>query len=93
VRRQKQGIIFPIIIATIMLFIIITAFFIFTPLLSGFFNVVSGFTNDLGIPALTTFILPFMQGQFLIWMSGIAIFVITVIAYVILAARQDEIIE
>jgi len=92
-KRAKQGIIYPIIMASIMFFIILVMFFVFTPFLSGSLNFVGSFVNTLNNPSLTAFIFPYMQGWMLIWMGGIAALIITVLLYLGFSANRDEPIE
>lgn len=91
--KSRQGIIFPILMATIMFFIILTMFFIFTPFLSGALNFVGSFVNTLNNPSLSTFIFPYMQGFYLIWMGAIAALCLTVVLYLAFSANREEPID
>lgn len=92
-KRQKQGIIYPVILAALMFFIVFTIFMVFTPFLSGAFNLIGSFSYSLNNASLTNFIFPYMQGFYMIWMGSIVVIIIVIIAYLGLSAHRDEPIE
>lgn len=92
-RNAKQGIIYPILLAVMMFFMVFTIFMVFTPFLSGAFNLIGSFSYTLNNTSLTNFIFPYMQGFFMIWMGGIVVIILVIIAYLGLSAHRDEPIE
>ena len=93
-RRQgaRAGIIFPLLLSGVILFIVLMAFLVFTPMLSGFLNGAANIAVTFG-SFVSNPVLSMEQGMFLIFESAMVIIAITAVVFLVFSAHRDEGVE